>query len=321
MIGRIGETVGKKKKQGLKKGERSADGSWRSIRQNVSVKGETKHAKSRTRARTIRFVSGTTLVTLIVGGVATGIWHLDHGSESSRSKIKANPIEEIVVLTDGVLSDEWINQRLQIPPEVGLMEVDIQAIKDRLEADGQVEAATISRRFPTTLIVSLTERAPVARLATQQGNGPVDVFVVAVDGVVYRGFGYDRQHLYSLPFLDGIRLKRSGDRFAPISRLDDVVSLFSVARQIAPHLCREWRIVVLDRRPFVVIRTKEVEEIIFEPGAYRQQLARLDYILDHYRRMPGDRPSRIDLSFKNQAAVELAVSQNATKPKPVFTQN
>ena len=304
-----------------KRGESSDDGSWRSIRQNFSGNGETKHAKSRTRARTIRFVAGTMLITLVVAGVATGIWVLDRGSEPAGSKIKANPIEEIVVLTDGVLSDEWINRRLKIPPEAGLMEVDIQAIKDRLEADGQVEAATISRRFPTTLEVRLTERSPVARLVTKPHAGRAEVFVVAVDGVVYRGFGYDPQNLESLPFLDGIRLVRRGDRFAPISRLDDVVSLFSAARETAPHLCREWRIVVLDRRPFIVVRTKEVKEIIFEPGAYRKQLARLDFILDYYRRTPEDRPSRIDLSFKNQAAVELAVDHNHPKLNQAYTRN
>jgi cell division septal protein FtsQ len=309
------------KKQSRKRGGQNGDGSWRNIRQNVGGKGETKLAKSRTRARTSRFMAGLFLVALVVGGVASGIWYLDKGPKPVSSKIKANPIEEIVLLTDGVLSDEWINRRLQIPAETGLMEVDIQAIKDRLEADGQVAAATISRRFPSTLVVSLSERAPVARVVTQGADGLGNVFLVAVDGFVYRGFGYDSQQLEVLPFLDGIRLVRRGDGFEPISRLDDVVTLFSVARQMAPHLCRQWRIVVLDRRPFIVVRTREVKEIIFEPGAYRQQLARLDYILDYYQSTPDDRPSRIDLSFKNQAAVELAVDQNSSNPNPAYTRN
>ncbi len=310
-----------KKKQSRKRGGQNGDDSWRSIRQNVGGKGETKLAKSRTRARTSRFLAGLSLVALVIGGVALGIWCIDRGPEPVSSKIKANPIEEIVLLTDGVLSDEWINRRLQIPAETGLMDVDIQAIKDRLEADGQVEAATISRRFPSTLVVSLSERAPVARVVTQGADGLANIFLVAVDGFVYRGFGYDPQQLEMLPFLDGIRLVRRGGGFVPISRLDDVVTLFSVARQMAPHLCRQWRIVVLDRRPFIVVRTREVKEIIFEPGAYRQQLARLDYILDYYRSTPDDRPSRIDLSFKNQAAVELAIDQNSTNPNPAYTRN
>lgn len=309
------------KKQSRKRGAKNGDGSWRGIRQTIGGKGETKLAKSRTRARMSRFMAGTILMALVVGGVAIGIWYIDKGPQPVSSKIKANPIEEIVLLTDGVLSDEWINRRLQIPAETGLMEVDIQAIKDRLEADRQVEAATISRRFPSTLVVSLTERAPVARVVTQGADSRVNVFLVAVDGIVYRGFGYDSQQLEVLPFLDGIRLVRRGSGFAPISRLDDVEALFSVARQMAPHLCRQWRIVVLDRRPFIVVRTKEVKEIIFEPGAFRQQLARLDYILDFYQQTPDDRPSRIDLSFKNQAAVELAIDQNSTNPNLEYTRN
>ena len=208
-----------KKKQGKKRGGPSDDGSWRTIRQNVSAKGETKHAKTRTRARTNHLAALMILFALVVGGVTTGIWYINSGPEPVSSKIKANPIEAIVLLTDGVLSDEWINRRLQIPAETGLMEVDIQAIKDRLVSDGQVEAATISRRFPSTLVVSLNERSPLARVVTQGADGRVDNFLVAVDGVVYRGHGYDPQHLESLPFLDGIRLVRRGDGFAPIEVL------------------------------------------------------------------------------------------------------
>jgi cell division protein FtsQ len=199
--------------------------------------------------------------------------------------------------------------------------VDIQAIKARLESDGQVAAATISRRFPSTLVVSLNERTPVARLVTRGEDGRAVVYLAAVDGFLYRGYGYDPGLIARIPFLDGIRLVRRGEGFAPISRLDDVASLFALGEQIAPHLVEQWRIVALDRRPFIVVRTREVPEIIFEPGSYRHQLARLDYILDFYRRSPGETPARIDLSFKNQAAVELAAGDLSRNPQHVYPEN
>jgi cell division protein FtsQ len=298
------------RKQGRKQVETREPGSWRSIQQRVRGHPKTAPALKRSRARVGRALAGLTLFAAVVGGIGYGIWQLDRVPESVSSTVKANPIEEIVLLTDGVLSDEWINRRLEISPETGLMEVDIQAIKARLEAEGQVASATISRRFPSTLVVSLNERNPVARLVTVNEEGRRVVYLVAMDGVVYRGFGYDPELIDRIPFLDGIRLVRREGGFKPLPRLDDVAGLYALAEQIAPHLVSQWRIVSLDRRPFIVIRTAEVNEIIFEPGSYRQQLARLDYILDFYRRTPDEKPARIDLSFKNQAAVELAVAEN-----------
>ncbi|MEZ5276410.1 MAG: FtsQ-type POTRA domain-containing protein [Opitutaceae bacterium] len=309
------------KKAGHRQAGAEGSGSWRNIKQEVRGLPMSKPAKARTRSRIWRALAGGTLVALVAGGIGLGIWYLDRGSEAVGVVAKANPIEEIILVTDGVLSDEWINRRLQIPAEAGLMDVDIQAIKTRLESDGQVAAATISRRFPSTLVVSLNERTPVARLVTRGEDGGSVVYLVAVDGVLYKGFGYDEELIARIPFLDGIRLVRRGGGFAPISRLDDVVSLFTLAEQIAPHLVGEWRIVALDRRPFIVVRTREVNEIIFEPGSYRNQLARLDYILDYYRRSAGERPARIDLSFKNQAAVELAAGEDSRNPQNLYSGN
>lgn len=295
--------------------------SWRDIAQNVKTDPVSEPARERKHGRTLAIVSWLFFFALVTGGVGVGIWYIDRGHETVGATVQANPIEEIVLLTDGVLSDEWINRRLQIPPEAGLMEVDIQSIKDRLEAKGQVESATITRRFPTTLVVSLHERSPVARLVTQGEAGRSVIYLVAVDGVLYRGIGYAPELIKRLPYLDGVRLSRRGDGFAPLLRLDDVASLFSLAEQIAPHLVRDWRIVALDRRPFIVLRTREVNEIIFEPGSYRQQLARLDYILDFYRQTPDERPASIDLSFRNQAAVELAAGNELSRTNQVYPGN
>lgn len=295
--------------------------SWRDIAQNVKDEPVTEPARERRQGRTLRVASWIFFLALVIGGVGTGIWYVDRGRETVGVAVKANPIEEIVLLTDGVLSDEWINQRLQIPPEAGLMEVDIQSIKDRLEAEGQVASATITRRFPSTLVVNLNERTPVARLVTQGAESRPVVYLVAVDGVLYHGIGYAPELIQRIPFLDGVRLSRRGEGFAPLPRLDDVAALFSLAEQIAPHLVRDWRIVALDRRPFIVLRTREVNEIVFEPGSYRQQLARLDYILDFYRQTPDEKPARIDLSFRNQASVELAAGNELPRTNPDYPGN
>ena len=57
--------------------------------------------------------------------------------------------------------------------------------------------------------------------------------------------------------------------------------------------------------PRLVARMSDGREVVFERGAYRRQLAWLDYILDFYRARPeGPAVARIDLSVGARAGVE-----------------
>ncbi len=108
-----------------------------------------------------------------------------------------------------------------------------------------------------------------------------------------------------LPFLDGVRLVRDSNGFRPISGINRVSDLLQLTRQEAPHLYRTWKVVSLKDSPRLIVKTKDVSEIVFEPGNFRRQLAKLDYILDYYRKAAGEDMERIDLSFRDQVAVEV----------------
>ncbi|MBL4575403.1 MAG: hypothetical protein JKY51_04790 [Opitutaceae bacterium] len=239
-------------------------------------------------------------------GIVYGLSHFGAEATNPSSLLDSSPIEEIILLTDGVLPDEWITERLELPEGVGLMNVDIDGMKNRLEAEGQVKSAVITRDFSGgSLVVSLHEEVPVIRLMARSKDGKSMLMVVGRDGSVYRGHGYSRQLLRGLPFLDGVRLVRNKDGFKPISGVAKISELLQLTREDAPHLYRTWKVVSLIDSPRLIVKTKDISEIVFEPGNFRRQLAKLDYILDYYRRDPRERMDRIDLSFRDQVAVEV----------------
>jgi cell division protein FtsQ len=103
---------------------------------------------------------------------------------------------------------------------VNVYHLDASAAERRLEADPRVESATVTRRLPSTVVIEVTERVPVALVA--DGLGGFDR--IGADGVSM-GVGARRG---SLPVLEW-----AGDR---TSNRDEVLVAASVATGMSPEL-------------------------------------------------------------------------------------
>lgn len=289
--------------------------SWREIRQAVNPRTMTTQGRRRLGLNLLR-AAGTVFTFTALAAAAV---YLGQGAETPAEKLapamKAEPLRDVVVLTDGVLTKSWVMERLALPREIALVTVDLAAAKAALEAEEQVRAAVISRSFPDTLVVTLEERVPVARaMAALEPRRPEPLFV-ARDGVVYRGYHYDPAMVEQLPWLDGIRLTRHGPGFEPVDGMGRVADFLLAAQREAPHLATGFHIISLAEQPRLIVRSKDVPQIVFEPGNYRRQLARLDYIVDFYRQQPDARPfARIDVSIAAQVAVQFAPAAGARVP-------
>ena len=120
------------------------------------------------------------------------------------------PLRQVVFATDGVLDRAWLDQTLALPGGASLMTLDLAALEDRLLASGQVQSVVLRRRFAdNTLVVTVQERTPIARVMVQVGGTSPRPRLVARDGVVYEGVGYERTVLERLPWLDGVQLRRT----------------------------------------------------------------------------------------------------------------
>jgi cell division protein FtsQ len=289
--------------------------SWREIRQSVNTRTMTTHGRRRLGWNLVN----ATFSLLMLGALAAlGVYlfqGFDRPAQTLGPVVRQEPLREIVLINEGgVLSESWVADRLGLPEGIALMAVDLERAKTLLEREGQVRTAVVTRDFPGTLVVTIEERVPVLRvLVPGEGGARLPMFV-ARDGVVYRGFDYDPAMVVQLPWMDGVRLVRDGEGFVPVAGIDRVSELLLHAREHAPHLASAFKVVSLSELPRIVVRTEFVKEIIFEGPDLKRQLARLDYIIEHFGKLPQPPASieRIDLSVSSQVAVRLGSSPAPT---------
>ena len=258
--------------------------SWRSIRQEVSSPAMSRRGHRRRLFAWLK-ISGLAAAVTLAGWA---VYELAHSWTTDRAAlttaVHSAPVRDTVLITDGVLSQKWVADTLALPKGASLMALDLRALRDRLLAHGQIRVAVLTRSFPDTLVVTLQERSPVARIQASEGPGLTKQLLVAKDGVAYAGIGYDQPLLATLPWLDGVRLVRTGQGYAPIPGMADVSALLSTAQLQAPHLYRDWLIVSLarlDSADEILVKAQDVPQVVFSRKRdFYKQIAQLDYVMD-----------------------------------------
>ena len=126
-------------------------------------------ARSVSRHRAARVVRGVLLALLVlavlVGAVPASRWFF-------RRAVSENDfftLRHADVLTDGILSADHILRAAGVAVGTNIFAFSVDAVRDRIAADPLVQSATVVRRIPDTLLVSVVERRPIARI-TAAGN-------------------------------------------------------------------------------------------------------------------------------------------------------
>lgn len=262
--------------------------------------------------------------------VASSLQETPRGSAVAAPTV---PLKTLVLKSDGMLAGnrDWLARTLALPKRATLIELDLLALRDRLLADGQVATANLTRRFPDELVVQITERTPVARVMAEIG-GEQQRLLVARDGVVFEGAGYDAALIETLPWLGGVVLAREAGRFLPVPDMAVASELLGKAQLEAEHLYRTWHVISLarlrsDREIEVRTRAPLAATIVFgATGDFLLQLAKLDYMWDQLAKKPL-RHARIDLSLGRQVPVtvdvapesDVAADTHAAAPTPEFS--
>lgn len=283
--------------------------SWRDIAQPVKPRAMSRGGRWR---RALALTRTVLLASFVLAACAGALWIAVPLTTHSRvlgvgAKSAMKP-PELRTTRDGVLDSAWLERTLALPSHAALIDLDLEALRARVLADGQVVTANLTRAFPDRLVVSVTERVPVARVRVEAGGGARD-FLVARDGVVFVGYGFDRALLDSLPWLDGVSLVPDGGGFKPIAGMGTAAQLLADAQFAAAHLYATWQILSLARLEsdrVLEITTKDGSTITFgATGDYYLQLLRLDVIAERLEVLPGAR-ARIDLSLGREAPVLIA---------------
>lgn len=231
------------------------------------------------------------------------------------------PVKDLILVTDGVLDQAWLARTLALAKNTSLMALDLFQLRTRVLASGQVRTATLTRSFPATLAVNLSERMPVARLSAQDRDAEPHTLLVARDGVVYEGVGYDPNMLQTLPWLAGVKLLRAGGAYQPVTGMESVADLLAKAKLEAEHLYDTWRVVSLARLDSdgeLEVVTRDATKITFGINEdFFRQLANLDAILDAAQAHPEKSPREINLAVGAQVPVAFSGAEPADATRPV----
>ena len=295
--------------------------SWKEIRQAVSPRAMSREGRKRARLSAFRIV----LLGVFVAGCAWGSLEVyqnwDVNPRLLKTPVKNVPLREVEFVTDGTLDRAWLHASLALPRNASLTELDLPKLLARLLASGQVKSAMLTPKVSrNTLLVTVLERTPVARLKISTG----DQLLVARDGVVYAGIGYGPAEIEGLPWLDGMTLKRAAAGYEPIPDMERVAGLLSVARTFIPDLYAGWEVVSLARLPSdreIIVRSHEVARITFDAQVdFVRQVAELSHIVGTMERAPGTGLASVNFAAGGQVAVQLADAAPAKNPPlPTFS--
>lgn len=294
------------------KGDTSAHGaqSWRDLAGPRQTRVNSRVSRKRRWLPLIRRLGGLLLLLVIAGGLFRLVQMLDQGT---REVVIVNPIEAIRFYTDGVLTEDWLDETLDLKIGTPIMDVDIFALKEQLEESVQVKSASVERSFPSDLQIEIIERKPAMRLLTVDPDGKRRLRLVARDGVVYQGTGYSISALKQLPYLQPYQ-RRDGAYF-PLEGIERVVELLDIASSKQPKLFNTWQVVSLqhyDGRTslpgqVIEIRSSMIAKIVFSASKdFTLQMDRLTYILNYFEKNGDPSLKQIDLSLRGAAAVQLS---------------
>lgn len=305
--------------------------SWRDIPQQVRPRAMSRGGMRRAVFSGFRTALAVTVLALLAVVIYFGVQMLGEHPQPMTKITNTAPVSTIALSTDGVLDEAWIRGTLALPKNITLMEVDLVQLRDRLVAGGQVQTATLTRRFPSTLAVTISERVPVARIMAQLGDSAPRELLVARDGVVYGGIGYEQAITDSLPWLAGVKLVRSGQGFEPLPGMAIAAELLATARNEAPHLYANWQVLSLARLASdgeIEVQATDVERVVFgKSESFFRQLAQLDVLLDFVQAHPEKPLREINLAVARvtdgysqvPVALDLPDRASPSRPPPAVT--
>lgn len=288
--------------------------SWKSIPQLAGKKSFTRESRIARMRRLIRLATISLGTGSLVLGLALLAYYVIHTPKSPALHAAAASFVKLEIETDGVLPPTWIQFRMGLEQNLGLLQIDMNALKSGLERFPQIKEASIVRRFPSTLRVKVRERFPIFRIRVKQENGESLILLVDEEGHVFRNIKFPDHMINRLPFLAGVELHKSNSGYHPIHSVPCLAELYHTAYKHHPDLVREWMVVFADQlimaqtftEGYIRVRSRTVNEILFRPGNFEKQLEKLEYILDSRTGPSVSSISRVNLSLLDQPTVEFA---------------
>lgn len=304
------------------KGSTSAAGeqSWRALagsRKSNRIKSP--QARKRRQMQLLKLFTLFFSCLVLLAGIVWAVIAFKNRDEPIQIATPSKPVEKIIFDTDGVLPDSWLGTVIELRRDTTMMEVDIYAMKQKLEAHGQVKSASVEREFPNALKIQVKEHEPVMRMRAMGPSGQIELRIVARDGSIYKGVGYPKATLRKLPFVVPYRHADGGVK--PMRGIEVVARLLEETRRTQPNFFKTWQWVSLEHYSgdpdmpgeVIEVHTSMVPRIIFGLNTdFAQQLDRLAVVLNYVQSRGNPALKRIDLSLPESAAVQFESGRIST---------
>jgi len=207
-------------------------------------------------------------------------------------------IQKVLVSGCKALSDQEVLTAAKVPMQHSIFDVEFAPIAKRVEALPFVQKVEVSRIFPSTMVLAITERKTLAWV-NQSGLWPVDA-----EGVILPKLQSGRRlqdpASYDLPVLSGITFAKAGDRKQLTPSSKRVVELLAGLRATNAMLYHSISELNLNAKGHLTFYLMEGGVPVYLGAEnWLEKCDRLFIFLQHVKPASG-KLLAIDLRFENQ---------------------
>jgi cell division protein FtsQ len=198
-------------------------------------------------------------------------------------------IKHILISSDGRLTGAQLREYAGVEKGTNLFAVDFDALREQLETVPLVESVNIQRRFPSTLVITVTERVAVAQIRGRSHGIP---FLVDRHGVVMPATRSGQ----ALPLIEGLKI----DTLRPGSRVDDpgvlqALDILTACEALGLGAQVALESFDLNYPEFITVRVNGETTVRFPRHSARDKLIRMVSVLQLAREQ-GRRVKTVDLT-------------------------
>lgn len=219
-------------------------------------------------------------------------------------------VAEIAVRGNSIVPRQEILELASITKASKLFEVDLFAVRQRIEKNAFVRSASVNRDVPDRITIAVEERVPVAALAG------AELLYVDAEGFLLPHIL--SAHIFDIPVLTG-EVRPGGlvaGRRTTSTALRDALTLLAMARRYDDALYRRISEVHIGADGDMTLFTSEAGvRVLFGRGELPSKLAKFDAFWHAYVEHRGAAALEyVDLRFEDQVVVRWR--QRSTDPSP-----
>ena len=205
----------------------------------------------------------------------------------------------VTVQGNSIITEEQIRTQAEINNESKLFDIDLFAVRRRIEQNPFIRSASVSREVPNRIAIRIEERVPIAAVVLDK------VFYFDAEGYVLPPTR--SENIFDLPVLTGLFQRGElvpGRRYST-TNVQDALAILRMAQQVGDQLYRRISEVHVEADKDIIFHTAEFGvPVIFGRGDTAAKLVKFDTFWREFVLHHGAHELRfVDLRYRDQVVV------------------